>query len=195
VTETLVELSLGKSARQRGAIVVLLLTSIVIMSGCAERRVHAANWSNIGQVRPNPPVVRAEANADIADIAADLAIAPPENGTKLFSVRPMPARPRVESPRAASGTAAPKSSTLVPELSPQEAAAAQEQFSESVAIAEKNLGVAKGKNLSTPQADVVAKINAFLTEAREAGAEGDWGRARNLAKKAQILSEDLAAAF
>jgi hypothetical protein len=168
---------------------------MAIMGGCAERRVHAANWSNIGQVRPNPPVVRMEANGGTDDIAPDLAFAVPENGTKLFSVRPTPARPRVESQRPSSGTVTSKSSMLVPELSPQEAAAAQQQFSESVAIAEKNLGVAKGKNLSAPQADIVAKINAFLTEAREAGAEGDWGRARNLAKKAQILSEDLAASF
>jgi len=74
-------------------------------------------------------------------------------------------------------------------------AAAQQQFSESAAIAEKNLAIAKNKNLSRQQADTVSKVNAFLTEAREASTEGDWGRARNLAKKAQILSEDLAASF
>lgn len=74
-------------------------------------------------------------------------------------------------------------------------AAAQQQFSESVAISERNLAIAKSKNLSRQQTDAVSKVNAFLTEAREASTEGDWGRARNLAKKAQILSEDLAASF
>jgi hypothetical protein len=83
----------------------------------------------------------------------------------------------------------------VPELSAQETAAAQQQFSESVANAERNLAIAKNKNLSVPQTDAVSKVNAFLIEAREASAEGDWGRARNLAKKAQILSEDLVASL
>lgn len=185
----------GKLAIRRGVTAALLVSAIGVLGGCAERIVQARNWTNTGQVRPNPPVVRTEAQAGTDDIAPDLAIELPENGTKLFSGRPAPPRPRIETPRPPSGTTVPKSPTLVPELSPVEAATAQQQYSESVSIAEKNLGIAKTKNLSTMQADTVAKINAFLTEAREASAEGDWGRARNLAKKAQILSEDLAASL
>jgi hypothetical protein len=191
VTRKLSDLSFGKLAIHRGATAALLVSAIGVLGGCAERIVQARNWTNTGQVRPNPPVARTEEQAGTDDIAPDLEIALPENGTRLFSRRPVPPRPRVEPPRPSGGTTATKSSTLVPELSPQEAATAQQQFSESVSIAEKILGIAKTKNLSTLQADTVAKINAFLTEAREAGAEGDWGRARNLAKKAQILSEDL----
>jgi hypothetical protein len=188
------DLSFGKLAMHRGVIAALLVSAIGALGGCAERRVQARNWTDTGEVRPNPPV-RIEAQAGTDDIAPDLAIALPENGAKLFSGRPVPPRPRVEPPRPSGGTTAPKSQTLVPELSPVEAATAQQQFSESVSIAEKNLGIAKTKNLSATQTDAVAKINAFLTEAREASAEGDWGRARNLAKKARILSEDLAASL
>ena len=174
----------------------LLVSVIGVLGGCAERRVQARNWTNTGEVRPNPPLVRTAAQTGSDDIEPDLTIGLPENGTKFFAGRPVPPpRPRVEPPRPSGGPTAPKSSTLVPELSPAEAATAQQQFSESVSIAEKNLGIAKTKNLSTIQADTVAKINAFLTEAREASTEGDWGRARNLAKKAQILSEDLAASL
>jgi hypothetical protein len=84
---------------------------------------------------------------------------------------------------------------LVPELSPQETAAAKAQFAESVAIVEQNLATAQRRKLTPAQSDVVSKINGFVAEAREASGEGDWGRARNLAKKAQILSQDLASSL
>ena len=192
---TLFTPSFGELARRYAAKAALIAGAAGVLSGCAERKVHARSWTNIGQVRPNPPIARDDLNAGTSDIEPDLEIALPENGMKLIIARPAPVRPRVESPRPSGGTSAPKAPTLVPELSPQETSAAQQQFSESVSIAEKNLTIAKSKNLSTVQANTVVKINAFLAEAREAGSEGDWGRARNLAKKAQILSEDLASSF
>jgi hypothetical protein len=45
------------------------------------------------------------------------------------------------------------------------------------------------------QSDLVSKIVSFSDEARKAASEGDWTRARNLAKKAEVLSEELAAQF
>jgi hypothetical protein len=56
---------------------------------------------------------------------------------------------------------------------------------------ERNLATAQGRKLTPAQSDIVSKINGFVAEAREAGGNGDWARARNLGKKAQILSEDL----
>jgi hypothetical protein len=35
-------------------------------------------------------------------------------------------------------------------------------------------------------------VRSFISDAREAGRAGDWARARDLAKKAQVLSEELA---
>ena len=187
--------SLLELRKRRAASVVLLLSTVVALNGCAERKVRAYPWVSAAQVRPNPPIVRTVTAADLADIAPNFPAAPPENGLKLLAARPAPARPHVESPRPTGTVNASKTQTLVPELSAQETAAAQQQFSESVANAERNLAIAKNKNLSVPQANAVSKVNAFLTEAREASAEGDWGRARNLAKKAQILSEDLVASL
>jgi hypothetical protein len=83
----------------------------------------------------------------------------------------------------------------VPQLSPQETAVAKEQTAESISVAEKNLAVARGKTLTPAQADVASKIVGFVSEAREASGEGDWARARTLARKAQILSEDLVASL
>jgi len=51
--------------------------------------------------------------------------------------------------------------------------------------------VARGKKLNATQLDMASKINGFLKDAREAAQSGDWGRARNLAKKAEVLSNDL----
>ena len=84
---------------------------------------------------------------------------------------------------------------LVPELSPQETAAAQQQFAESAGIIEKNLALARKRKSTAVQNDMVSKVKGFMTEAREVSGEGDWARARTLAKKAQILSEELVASF
>jgi hypothetical protein len=129
------------------------------------------------------------------DIAPDLVVAPPAINTRIFGTRAVPVRPRVDLPRSTENSITPKSQMLVPEISPQEAAAAQQQFSESMETVKKNLALAKNKRLSAQQADTVSKVNSFVAEALEASSEGDWGRARNLAKKAQILSEDLAGSF
>lgn len=50
---------------------------------------------------------------------------------------------------------------------------------------------ALGKQLNPTQTDLVGKIRAFLGQAREAIRDGDWLRALNLAKKAQVLSAEL----
>jgi hypothetical protein len=81
---------------------------------------------------------------------------------------------------------------IAAQLTPAEATAAQQQTNQSIGIAEKNLVAAKGKRLNAAQADLVSKIKGFVKDAREAAQIGDWSRARSLAKKAQVLSEQLA---
>jgi hypothetical protein len=49
--------------------------------------------------------------------------------------------------------------------------------------------------LNPTQADLAAKVRSFIADAREAGKAGDWSRARDLARKAQVLSEELANSF
>ncbi len=57
--------------------------------------------------------------------------------------------------------------------------------------AEKNLQAAAGKQLNAAQKDLVEKINGFLGQAHEAIVAGDWVRAKNLAEKARVLSDEL----
>ena len=147
-------------------------------------------------MRPLPPVAHSnDAVVTAADIDPDFRAETPSGASRIFAVRPVPPRPRIAAPVAVEPASSGKAADLVPELSPQETAAAKEQTAASLAAAERNLAAARGKKLSAAQADVLSKIVGFVAEAQEAGDEGDWARARNLAKKAQILSEDLAASL
>jgi len=82
--------------------------------------------------------------------------------------------------------------TIALQVTPQESAVAEQQAKQSLGIAEKNLESARGKNLNAAQSDLASKIRGFIKDAREAAQIGDWSRARSLAKKAQVLSEELA---
>jgi hypothetical protein len=116
----------------------------------------------------------------------------------LIPGRIAPPRPRGSAPATATtGNDAEKTEapTIVPQLTPQEFVAAQQQTNESLATAERNLGAARGKTLSAVQRDLVSKIQGFIKDAREAAQITDWSRARSLAKKAQVLSEELASSL
>jgi hypothetical protein len=120
---------------------------------------------------------------------------PPFPPSHLGSVRTAPPRPRASAPpSAAAGNDAEKLEppTIALQLTPQESTVARQQTNQSLSIAEKNLESARGKNLNAAQSDLVSKIRSFIKDAREAARSTDWGRARSLAQKAQILSEELA---
>ena len=175
-----------------GAIACIAVT---FLAGCAERKVHAFPWKTAAAIRPNLPPTRTNGLAEAADIAPDFRVEPPANNARVFGTRPTPARPRVASSVQPENGNGAKTQLLVPELSPQEAAAAKQQFTDSAATIERNLVSARGRKLTPVQTDMVSKVNGFMAEAREASQEGDWARARNLARKAQILSEELIASF
>jgi len=58
--------------------------------------------------------------------------------------------------------------TIVPQLTSQESAIAEQQTNQSLRIAENNLQSARGKNLNATQTDLVSKITGFIKDAREA---------------------------
>lgn len=152
-------------------------------------------WAKAVQVKPTLQTHPVEAS-DVAESAApDLQVEWPPLATILMPVRGGPVRPRVTSaPPANTGSDTEKAEapTIAPQLSQQQSAAAQQETNQSLNIAEKNLVGTRGRNLNAPQSDLVSKIKGFLKDAREAAQAGDWSRARSLAKKAQVLSEELA---
>jgi hypothetical protein len=151
-------------------------------------------WATAVQVKPTLQSHSAEASNVSESAAPDLQMEWPPLATILIPVRGGPARPHVNgTPPANTGSEPEKTEapTIAPQLSRQESTAAQQETNQSLSVAEKNLAGTRGKNLNPTQSDLVSKIKGFLKDAREAAQAGDWSRARSLAKKAQVLSEEL----
>jgi hypothetical protein len=187
--------------RARGSIeqsgrLLAALVGVFLLSGCAEKQVRVRPWATAVAVRPHlaGPLPAGEANLDI--LAPELSWPLPPLFSPL-AIAKQPIRPRVPAPPVpeSTGSSKPSAPLLEPELTPQEVAAAQQQMNESIVIAQKNLAAAKGRRLNPTQADLTSKVTAFLQESKQAVHDGDWTRARNLAKKARILSEELAASL
>jgi hypothetical protein len=162
------------------------------------RRRPGIPWADAVQVKPVTLEHTAEGNDVSEDPLPELRFELPPSAGRLIPVRVVPPRPRTgAAPTATTGNDAEKSEapTIVPQLTPQEFVAAQQQANESLSIAERNLGAARGKTLSAAQRDLVSKIRGFIKDAREAAQITDWSRARSLAKKAQVLSEELASSL
>ncbi|HXY25839.1 MAG TPA: hypothetical protein VEI73_14380 [Candidatus Acidoferrum sp.] len=146
------------------------------------------------QTKPviQPGTTAAAQSAEVA--APEFNLQLPPFAAVLIPMRSEPVRPRVPSTPSAGAGSEPEKSTMpviAPQLTLQESATAQQETNQSLSIAEKNLAAVRGKKLNAAQSDMVSKISGFLKDAREAAQTGDWSRARSLAKKAEVLSNEL----
>jgi hypothetical protein len=174
-----------------------LCVAAIVSGGCAERTVKANAkkfpWGTTASARPIVPktVSYVEDQADDVSREFGLEVAPPPS--PLIVVNSAPARPRVvASPAGPNSPAKFEPPQIVPQLTEQETAAAQQQTNLSLSIAERNIGSTQGRTLNPAQSDLVSKVRSFISEAREAAHIGDWTRASSAAKKAEVLSEELA---
>jgi hypothetical protein len=154
-------------------------------------------WATAVQVRPVTQARTLEGNDVSEDPFPELRLELPFPGRLIFA-RSGPPRPRGSTPPPAStgnDTEKSEAPTIVPQLTSQESAVAEQQTNQSLRIAESNLQSARGKNLNATQTDLISKIRGFIKDAREAAQITDWSRARSLAKKAQVLSEELASSL
>jgi len=185
------------SADQKAAALVLLACGLLLFgTGCKKRTVQAAPPV---VVNPEPaPAEPAETETKIqpvepaepAPTPAPAAAAPKPTPAKTMPA-PKPAPPPEPEP-AAPKPAAPQ---ISPRMSPADQVEYQTKTNEAIAAAERNLQRAYGRKLNSAQADMVEKIRAFLAQAREAIRASDWVRARNLAEKAVVLSNELVASL
>ena len=160
------------------------------------RRPHIS-WATAVQVHPTlqPSAANGDGAGDADAPQIGLNLAPLV--AMMVPIRSAPPRPKgIPAPASANAPAAdveraPEAPTIAAQLSKEEFAAAQQETTQSLEIAEKNLASTRNKRLNAAQSDLVSKIKGFLKDAREAAQAGDWARARNLAKKAQVLSEEL----
>jgi hypothetical protein len=172
----------------------------VVFSGCAAQNQTKAKsfpWATVISVRPVLPKTAAalDVTPDVSldDSLSEVALDAPPPPSPLAAIQSIPPRPHVQvAPSGPSNPTRPEPPQIAPQLTAEEAAAAQQQTNLSLSIAERNVLASQGKPLNATQSDLASKVRSFVTEAREAAQAGDWGRASNAAKKAQVLSEELA---
>jgi hypothetical protein len=173
-----------------------LICQVLLLNGCVFRRRPSIPWATAVQVKPTLPVSTGSASDAVAG-APDLNLEMPPFAAVLVPVRsaPVPPRPRVSSSPLPNTPAADAEKSEVPvitqQLTGEQSAAAQQEMNQSLDAAEKKLASARGQKLNAAQSDLVSKIRGFVKDAREAAQAGDWGRARSLAKKAEVLSAEL----
>jgi hypothetical protein len=172
--------------------------AVAVLGGCAAQKKTKAQsfpWATVKSVRPMlPSIVTPSPDTTVSDFLPEFELEAPPPPSPLAEIQSMPQRPRVAaaSPAGPSNNARPEAPQIAPQLTAQEAAAAQQQTNVSLSIAERNIAASQGKSLNPTQSDLASKVRSFVTEAREAAHSGDWKRASNAAKKAQVLSEELA---
>ena len=185
--------------RTAGFAVAASCTVLMFLSGCAQRQVKARPfpWSTYAYTRPIAPEVLPGQPDDSDDLFQDATpdIAPPPSA--LAIARSAPPRPRVPVVNSSQNDndSKPEVPQIAPQLTAAEASAAQQQTSQSLTVAERNIGSVEGKSLNATQQDLASKVRSFMAEAHEAAKTGDWTRAKNAAKKAEVLSQELASSL
>jgi hypothetical protein len=99
-----------------------------------------------------------------------------------------PAQPPAEDTTAAAPEA--EAPQLEQILSPEERQAYLEDIDSNINRAQKTVDTLQGRNLSGEQKTYLARVRAFMDQAREAR-KTDLFRAKNLAERASVLAEDL----
>jgi len=163
---------------------------VMVCSGCLLRKQPTGHAETFAWVHPVIPAPRLEQGLNEAP---DLGLEPTSMPERLGPPRNPPARPKVAAPPPTEPATADKPSepTIAPELSTGEVEAAQAEARASLDAAERNLAATRGKALNAAQTDLTSKIRGFMDAAREAIRNGDWQRATNAAKKAEVLSRQL----
>ena len=166
----------------------------ILLSGCAAQKKAAVPWATAILVRPVALQRTAQTMdaADSGDPVPELRLEIPPLPAPLAS-RIVPARPHSAVPTSSESAHAGKLSPpqIVPEMSAQQSASLQRETEDSLNAAERNLSSMAGKSLNAMQSDLISKVRSFISDAREAARAGDWERARTLATKAEVLSQQL----
>lgn len=182
------EMVLQKDKTKAG--LAVLCVAAAWTSGCLVRRPPRSSISQMVSLRA--PVMPARTGAELdapPEIAMDTVEAP-----EIAIVRNAPARPRVATPLASEPNKPEKGPEpqIAPEVSSAEMNAARADTQRNLDATEKNLSAALGRTLNASQQDLISKVRGFAENAREAMRNGDWVRAKNFSKKAEVLSEELA---
>ncbi len=179
-----------RERRTRGVLLAPVCLSLIVCGGCLMKKRPAPHLENMALAHPViPAAVGQDGVGEAPDLGLEVAAMPAQLGVP----RILPARPKVAAPVAAQPTAEkPREPMIVPELSAGESEAAKADAHASLQVAERNLESTKGKALTAAQADLASKVRGFIEGAREAMKDSDWELAKTMAKKAEVLSRELA---
>jgi len=179
--------------QQRFTSVTAVCAFALLLGGCFGAKRPTAKVVNVSFAHPVMPVDAMSAAPDEPPEIPYLAEPLPSLGVS----RAAPPRPHVAPPPQNGSPAAekPAETLMLPELSPEEMAAAKADTQQSLDAAEGNLARTSGKSLNAAEKDLESKARSFMDTAREAIKNGDWPRARNFAKKAEVLARELAASL
>jgi len=193
------------SRRTEGRVVCAYIVCGLALAaaGCGRQNVHAARPVT---ALPAPPTAETERPMNTAPdtnasppvetvtpppVIPDTGTVPPPVDLPHGKTGPKPPRSTPEPAPPADQPAHPSAPQISPQLSAGDQASYERKTNEDLAVAEKNLQQADGKQLSAAQNDLVEKIRIFLTQSHEAAKAGDLARAQNLAQKARLLSVEL----
>jgi len=180
-------------AASRGVLLLSVCVCALWCGGCVTKKRPTFHYAAVALAHPVVPV------AAVANLPPE---PPPDIPLELVSPAGL-AWPRRAVPRPhAVSQAPPETATeekeadplIAPELSPAQLAAARSDTLRSLEATSANLARVQGKSLNPAQNDLTSKIRGFMDSAHEAMQSGDWQRAENLAKKAEVLSQELIAA-
>lgn len=124
-----------------------------------------ASPSGNAQAKTNPPATAAQPSQ-----------APPPAAAEMHPPTP---------PNAAAEVA------IGPDISSAEAARDRQSTTHLLDTTENELKRVDSNNLSSDQQAMLTQIKTFISQSRKAITEGDYERASNLAKKAQLLTDEL----
>jgi hypothetical protein len=175
-------------------LVSLPVFAMLMIVGCPNKPAHPT-FIRTGVTEP-PRVVHRDVNSappeiDPPDTSQWPIIVIPAPAPKRPAARPTqnPTEPEIDSPTK------PEAPQISPQLSASEIATAQAVAEADIQAAQHNLSLAAGRKLRANQQDMADKIGNFLKQAQDAMAASDWLRARSLAQKARLLSNELVNSF
>lgn len=163
----------------------------LLCGGCLTRKPPTAHPGPMAFAHPIvPAAISIESIGEAPEIHVEITEPP-----KLVPVRSSPPKPRIAQTLPVEPAVAekPADPVIVPDLSAEQLNSAKSEAEHSLEIAEWNLSRVQGKPLNSSQEDVASKVRGFLDTARDAMKNSDWQRAKNLAKKAEVLSHELVA--
>lgn len=169
-----------------------LCACVVWCGGCFTKKPATVHMTGIVLAHPlTPSGVANETPADAPDLDVETEEMPP----RLAAPRGGPARPRVVAAPPVEPPPVEKASEpmILPDLTADQLNAAKAETQQSLDAAEAKLGETQGRRLNATQEDVASKVRGFMESAREAMKNGDWVRAKNQAKKAEVLAMQLTA--